>query len=103
AVGLPDAVVNAFYAPQGSAYSVRFSWTPSGGILYGQLLFRMKDWSNYYALSFYPTEVGFSTYANGVWADKVRAYRPIDSTHPATPRLGERVPPNGGSPQEDEV
>jgi hypothetical protein len=44
----------------------------------------MKDWSNYYAVTFYPTEVGFSTYVNGVWADKVRAYRPIDSTHPAT-------------------
>jgi hypothetical protein len=82
--GAWDTISNGFWAPQGPRYRVKFIWTPTQGAASGRLSFRLQDYSNYYSLNFYPTQIGFSKTVKNVTTDIQRVYRPIDTTHPAT-------------------
>ncbi len=77
-------VENEVNAPQGTKYRIKLSWKLVSGPVSGWLDFRAIDWNNHYVLFFYPTQVGLVAVKGGVWTDVARAFRPIDSTHPAT-------------------
>ena len=87
---LQDATTNGSFmgnlvqAPQGSKYTITMDWQLLSGPVDGWISFRVKDLNNYYAVVFYPTQVGFVAVNGGVWTDVARAFRPIDTTHPAT-------------------
>jgi hypothetical protein len=79
-------VTNTCYVGQGSRYAIRFVWVPktftqiydapSAGFV-----FRLNDWSNYYRVDMFSSEVGIGIAHNGTWTPVMRVNRPISATN----------------------
>jgi hypothetical protein len=84
ATGGTATCTNGVFAPQGSAYRIRMSWTPLAGPVYGWLSFRVIDSFHSYVLLFYSNQtVGLSVNKGGVYQPTVRIRRVVDGGHPA--------------------
>jgi len=73
--------------PQGSRYTLDWTWAPVSGAVRGWVVFREQDSQNFYQVDMFSDHVDIARKVAGTLVTQVGASRTIDAAHPAHLRL----------------